>query len=230
MTQGTTLRIILVEDEPELLDNLVIGLSAHGLDVRGARDGVELEAALAQYPADIILLDLGLPGEDGLKIAERLGNDPQLGIIIITARGMTEDRIRGLECGADNYFVKPVDIIELAVAIKNLGRRLTKQVNAPAWRLQTEASCLMTPDGSIVSLTAQECILLSLLFDNIGHNVSRSDIFTALGQPDDIYSNPRIEVLISRLRLKVKKTSPYSPLPLRARHNMGYIFLAENTP
>ena len=219
------LSIVIVEDEAELRDYLMIGLSYHGFEVRGVGDGAELDDALAKKPAHIVLLDLGLPREGGLEIAARLRNNPALGIIMLTARSMTEERILGLESGADHYFVKPVDIGELVAAINNLARRLARPAATP-WSFSAQASSLQTPNGIAISLTAQECILLQLLFAHLGENVSRQLIFQALGQPDDISSNARIEVLISRLRAKVQKADPAVSLPLRARHNLGYILLA----
>jgi DNA-binding response OmpR family regulator len=228
MKHEKPLSIIVVEDEPELREYLMTGLSYFGFEMRGVGDGAALDATLAQKPAHIVLLDLGLPKEGGLEIAARLRGNPMLGIIMLTARSMTEERIQGLESGADNYFVKPVDIAELAAAMKNLGRRLARPA-ATAWSFSAKSSCLVTPNAVSISLTAQECILMELFFANLGKNVSRQQIFQALGQPDDISSNARIEVLISRLRAKVQKTDPAIPLPLRARHNIGYIFLAEDT-
>jgi DNA-binding response OmpR family regulator len=229
MNSENVLRVVIVEDEPELRENLALGLASHGFEVSSAGDGRELDAVMVSQSIDIVLLDLGLPGEDGLNIAERLRHDTRIGVIMLTARGMTRDRIRGLDCGADNYFVKPVDIAELASAINSLARRLVKPIKRTVWRLHAEASCLHSPNGISISLTAQECLLMRLMVAKMGQNVSRTDIFQAIGQPpDDIYSNARLEVLISRLRSKALKLDPATPLPLRARHNMGYILLAEN--
>lgn len=226
MDETNTLGIIIVEDETYLREVFITGLSDYGLNVRGVSNGVELDHALSQQQADIILLDLSLPGEDGLRIAERLRNDPALGIIILTGRDKTEDRIVGFDCGADNYFVKPVNIAELAAAITSLGRRI-KRPTRHTWVLNSEASCLMTPKKISVPLTAHECILLTILFERFGENVPRCEIFSALNLPDDISSNPRLEVLVSRLRSKVHKSDPGSKLPLRARHSRGYAFLSE---
>ena len=201
------------------------GLGYLGFEMRGAGDGAELDALLAERPPQIVLLDLGLPKEDGLEIAARLRGNPMLGIIILTARSMVDERILGLESGADHYFVKPVEIAELAAAITNLGRRLARP--ATPWNFSVQSSSLQTPSGVVIPLTAQECILLELLFAHLGTNVSRQQIFKALGQPDDISSNARVEVLISRLRAKVQKADTAVTLPLRARHNLGYVFLAE---
>jgi len=228
MKRDKKLHIVIVEDELELRDNIIIILASKGFDVRGVSDGTALDEVLATQPVDIVILDLGLPGEDGLKIAERLRNNSKIGVIMLTARGMKQDRILGLDSGADNYFVKPVDIDELAAAINSLGRRIARPPVITSWHLNVEASCLHTPNGISIQLTAKECLLLQLMFKHLGENVSRTDVFQAIGEPpDDNYSNPRLEVLISRLRSKALRFDPASPLPLRARHNIGYIFLAK---
>ena len=218
------LSIVVVEDEPELRDNLVIGLTSHGFSVCGVSDAASLYTLMAAQHVDVILLDLGLPGEDGIEVALRLKGKQEIGVIMVTARGMAEERLQGFESGADNYFVKPVNIAELAVAITNLGRRLVKRPDT-AWQLNTAASTICTPNGISVSLTNQECSLLNLLMSKIGVNVTFPEIFLALGQPDDIYAKARLEVLVCRLRSKVQKAEMVSPLPIKARHSIGYIFL-----
>jgi len=222
------LRVVIVEDEPELLENLTIGLTSRGFRVYGATNGAELDRLLASQSVDVVILDIGLPGEDGITISKRLNQaHPEYGIIMLTARGTTEDKITGMHNGADNYLVKPVDFRELEAAILSLARRLEKPAT-PGWSLNLAASSLQTPNGVNVSLTAQECMLLQLLLSNAGQNVSRSEILKTLGQPDEISSYPRLEVMISRLRSKTAKADPASPLPLKARHSIGYIFLVKD--
>lgn len=224
----SALRVVIVEDEPELLENLIVGLSAKGFQVSGAPDGAALDRLLVESPADVFVLDLGLPGEDGITIARRLHQaSPNCGIILLTASNTAQNKVNGMESGADNYLVKPVDLCVLAATINSLARRL-KKVITPGWDMNGAASSLKTPKGVSVSLTAQECILLNLLIDNAGRNISRSEILQELGQPDDVDFYPRLEVMISRLRSKVGKADPASPLPLKARHSMGYIFLLED--
>jgi predicted transcriptional regulator len=145
-----------------------------------------------------------------------------------TGRNMTQDQIHGLDSSADNYLVKPEYIDEHAAAIKCVECRIARTAATTSWNLNVEASCLHSPNGISIQLTAKECLLMKLMFKHLGKNVSRTDIFQAIGEPpDDAYSNPRLEVLISRLRSKILKHDPGSPLPLRARHNIGYIFLAK---
>ena len=225
-TGGLSLRIVVVEDNHELRDILVTGLRHFGHQTRGVVDGVALDAALAETPADIVILDLGLPGEDGISIARRLRAGRACGVVMVTARGRIDERVLGREMGADLYFVKPVDIRELNIALLNLGQRLVGKT-PPGWRFTALTSTLQTPRGVTISLTAQECILMQKLLETPGSNISRKDIFTALNQPDDLYADKRLEALVSRLRAKVKVADPGSELPVRARHNLGYAFLAE---
>ena len=217
-------QVIIVEDEPVLRDNLIIGLTAHGFQVRGVADGASLDIAMSDQPADVVVLDLGLPVEDGIDIANRLKGRTDLGLIMVTARSSADDRILGLESGADGYFVKPVNINELAVTIRNLEQRLVKRPDT-AWQLNTESSTLCTPSGISVFLTDQECRVMRLLLNKSGANVTYQEIFLVLGQPDDIYAKARLEVLVSRLRSKVMKADCSETLPIKARHSIGYIFL-----
>lgn len=145
---------------------------------------------------------------------------------MVTARGRLDERVLGRESGADLYFVKPVDIRELNAALVNLAHRLFKRAQ-PEWRFTVHNSTLQTPQGVIIRLTAQECILMQKLLETPGTNVSRREIFRALNQPDDIYADKRLETLISRLRGKVKSADATCQLPVHARHNRGYAFLAE---
>ncbi len=117
--------IVICEDDEELRRILVVGLRYFGIDACGVGDGVALDTALAADRATVVVLDIGLPGEDGLSIARRLSasSSSLMGIILLTARGSMEDRTQGICSGADAYFVKPVDLRELASAVQNLHRR-----------------------------------------------------------------------------------------------------------
>lgn len=223
------LRLIVVEDDNELRDILATGLTLFGHIVRSAPDAASLYNVLADFPADIVILDLGLPGEDGISLAMRLRQQGRsCGIIMLTARGKVDDRILGLSSGADLYFVKPVDIRELDAAIRSLSRRLFIDKNKKdSWRFDRQSANLITPRGKAIALSAHECILVGTLLASAGNSVSRQEIFAALHQPDDFYGDRRLETLISRLRAKVRAVDPESALPIRARHNLGYAFLAD---
>ena len=222
-----SLSIVVVGDEQEMRDQLVASLSYLGFEVRGVCDGNGLDSALAQKPAHIVLLDLGLPGEDGLKIVSRLRDDPTLGVIVLTARSLTEERVLGLQSGADHYFVKPVDLAELAAAMRNLGRRLVPPMAIP-WRFSAESSCLKSPNDISISLTARECIFLDLIFTRPGEFVSYQQIYDSLEESGDCTSKARVEVMISRLRSKVQRADPAAQRLLRNRHKLGYAIFVEN--
>jgi len=221
------LYVLVVEDDPKLRENLAIGLTYNGFEVAGVADGIELDAALANEHFDVIVLDLGLPGEDGIEIAKRIRKRANTGLIMVTARGMTEDRIIGFESGADLYFVKPVDIKELAASIRGLERRLVQPFQSEWW-LDFSSSRLITPNGISIKLNANERSVLKLLLANIGKDVSRAIILEILGFPDEISFYPRLDVLISRLRSKVVAADPSLSLPIQTRYSLGYTFLKES--
>ena len=218
-----TLRVIIVEDDEGLRTVLVKILSSLGHDVRGVGDGTSLDAAMADYPADVVVLDLNLPGEDGVHIAQRLRATNRCGIIMTTSRALVDQRLEGFSSGADLYFVKPIEPMELHAALLNLGRRLTPSDSS--WRFDPLHSVLTTPRNISINLTSQECIVLKLLVAAPGQTVPRAEIFSALGHPDDEYGRKRLETLLSRLRSKAHSHDPGSELPLRARHSIGYAFL-----
>lgn len=228
MDPKQSLNIAVVEDEPRLRETMLMALASFGHRARGAADGTGLDLLLQEEAADIVLLDLGLPGEDGIAIAQRLRRRWRGGIVMVTARDHLDERILGMENGADLYFVKPVDFRELDAGLRSLARRLPPASDqaAAGWRFSAAASTLRTPAGVEIALTARECILLQLLFAEPGRNVSRATIFAALGDPNCHHADLRLERMISRLRAKVRKLDGSSALPVRARHNIGYVFLA----
>lgn len=227
--------LALVEDDEDLREEIVEALVDHGFDVRGFPASRELYLGLMQRPCDIAILDIGLPGEDGFSIMEHLRAATQAGIIMLTARGQTGDRVRALRGGADIYLVKPVDIEELAANIVSLARRLNKVPDkAPApveqpgektgtafWRLSSDSWVLLSPGGGKVQLSTSERTVLEALMHQAGATVSRETLVTALGHhPDDVFSN-RLDMLISRLRRKVQQATG-EPLPLRSVRGAGF--------
>ncbi|MEI6874952.1 MAG: response regulator transcription factor, partial [Spirochaetota bacterium] len=175
------LRVIFVEDEEELREVLVAVHSRFGHDARGCGDGASLDRLLADYPADVIVLDLNLPGEDGISISRRIRAGSNCGIIMMTSRGQLTERLKGFECGADIYFVKPIEPVELNAAIESLARRLvpTSTQAKAAWHFDPRLSELTTPRGIEIELTAQECTVMKLLLASPGQTVHRLDIFSA---------------------------------------------------
>ena len=220
-------RVLACEDDPVFRALLTFSFRKLGLPLFLVEDGNALDAALERVSPDILLLDLGLPGEDGLSIARRIRRrHPRLGIVMITGRGQLEDRLRGFREGADLYFVKPVDMRELEAAIRNLHRRLLPPPPVRgSWSLQASRSTLETPSGVEVPLTHNEQLFMTRLLNQSGVAVERDALMVALGYAPDPHGAHRLETLVSRLRRKVKDQAPEEPLPVQARHGSGYAFL-----
>lgn len=224
------LNVVVVEDDKDLRKTLVYGLNAQGLSVRGVGTAAELYSLLKVEDIDIVCLDLGLPDEDGIDVASRLPSD--IGLIMVTARGMDDERIIGHQSGADLYFVKPVNIVELAMAAVNLGKRVKdhKLANTRAqnpWKHMPEKATLETPGGVAIKLTPNECVLVNALFGKLNSCVSKAEILTSLGYQDEINFYPRLDMLISRLRAKALKMDPHHPIPIKSRHSLGYSFVVD---
>jgi DNA-binding response OmpR family regulator len=236
-------RIIVVEDEADLRDDLVEYLDRCGFEVRGASRGAELDRLLESGPADVIVLDINLPDEDGFSVARRIRASSHAAIIMLTARSSLIDRVIGLELGADVYLVKPVDFREVEAQVKALMRRMQKGTTPPAapepppaaapaaaadarkaWVFDDIEWRIQPPTGAAVPLTATEYKFLSLLVTAPGEPVTRQDISIALtGRDWDPYSRS-IDSLVRRLRIKVEERSGCA-LPVQAVHGVGYAFV-----
>ncbi|MBC7950929.1 MAG: response regulator transcription factor [Rhodospirillaceae bacterium] len=229
--------IAVVEDETSLRADLVEYLSACGHDVIGCEDGPALDRAQSARPADIIILDVNLPGEDGFSIAKRLRDHSEVGIIMLTARGVNVDRVVGLEIGADVYLVKPIELRELEAQVRTLARRLKAQPVtaapmtqplAPAstsWAYDQVAWALVAPGGATLKLTANERVFINLLVDRPGEPVSRADIFRALGKREWDMGDRSVDSMVRRLRSKGEEVLGHD-LPIEAVHGTGYAFAA----
>ncbi|QCG90369.1 response regulator transcription factor [Azospirillum sp. TSH100] len=238
----------MVEDEADLRDDLVEYLDRCGFEVLGASRGAELDRLLDAGPADVIVLDINLPDEDGFSVARRVRASSSAAIIMLTARSGLIDRVIGLELGADVYLVKPVDFREVEAQVKALMRRMQKGTAAqPAVELSPAGTAtapvasapaesrkawvfddiewrIQPPTGAAVPLTATEYKFLSLLVTAPGEAVSRQDISIALtGRDWDPYSRS-IDSLVRRLRIKVEERSGCA-LPVQAVHGVGYAFV-----
>lgn len=229
-------RIAVVEDEASLRGDLVEYLSACGHAVTGCEDGAALDRALAVHPVDMVILDVNLPGENGFSIAKRLRDHSEIGIIMLTARGVNVDRVVGLEIGADVYLVKPVELRELEAQVRTLARRIQAAPPAPmpapaaaphptGWVYDQVAWALVAPGGAALKLTANERIFVNLLVERPGEPVSRADIFRALGKREWDVGDRSVDSMVRRLRAKGEETLG-GELPIEAVHGTGYAFAA----
>jgi DNA-binding response OmpR family regulator len=234
-------RIAVVEDETNLQADLVEYLTACGHHVWGCIDGVALDSLLDQERVDIVILDINLPGEGGFSIAGRLRAQSEIGIVMLTARGLGVDRVVGLEVGADVYMVKPVELRELEAQVRSLSRRLhatpgttaegTAAAAAPAgdpgteWIFDQLTWTLIAPNGRSVKLTGNERVFMSLLVHRPGEPVSRDDIFNALGKRGWNPADRSVDSMVRRLRAKGAEMFG-QPLPIESVHGIGYAFAA----
>jgi DNA-binding response OmpR family regulator len=230
-------RILVVDDEEDIRDLLANYLSGFGFEVASVPDGVAMRAEFARAPADLVLLDLVLPGEDGLSLARELRAQPRApGIIIVTGRGQPVDRIIGLELGADDYVAKPFDLRELAARVRSVLRRL-KADRAPApalaserfdfagWRLDLSSRSLTRPDGADVPLTTGEFDLLTAFVQHPNRALSRDRLMEIMHHREAGPFDRAIDVQVGRLRRKIEPDSS-QPRYIRTERGAGYIFTA----
>ena len=218
-------RVALVEDDLDLLEDVAFSLRDEGFEVVTCGCGQELDRAMAQAKFDVVILDIGLPGEDGLSIARRLrASQPELGIVMLTARTVSSARVKGMEEGADAYLGKPTDLRELALVIHALVRRLDsgKPPDATALTLVVTDNLLLTPGGTSLDLTPTETLLLSRLARMSGHKASRRQIIEGFGEAYFDYDERRLEAIVSRLRRKLESIGLPSDT-LQAVRGSGYV-------
>ena len=219
--------VYLVDDDVDFREELVSGLSRLGLTVHGFDSAPSLYRAYAARPSDIVILDIGLDGEDGLSIAAHLRASQSVGIIMATARGSIDDKANGLRNGADAYLVKPIDIRELAATVVALGERLqsTRPPStrpASRWALLEGGWVLVDGKGNRLRLTSAEQRLLERLFAERGETVERRALVEALGGDVYDYNYTHLDTIVSRMRRRAKKSN--MTLPLHAIRGIGFAF------
>lgn len=224
------IRIILVEDDEVFRDLVEANLTLQGHQVTGVRDGAALYRELIERPADIVVLDVDLPGDSGLLIASQLRAMQRTrlyGIIMLTSDSDMTTRLAGFDSGADVFLVKPTNPLEINAQILSLYRRLTQYAQPgeqTPWRFSRNSWKLIAPSGADIVLTHLETLLIDILADSPGRPVRRKDIIaTALQQDPLAYDERRLEAVVSRLRRKIAKFYDASQ-PIKVAHSVGYIF------
>jgi DNA-binding response OmpR family regulator len=216
-------RVIVVEDNVDLLDDLVFQLDEAGFFVRGATDGIKMDSLLEMEAANVVVLDVNLPFESGFQIAQRLRNNGLLGIIMHTARNQLDDKLRGLENGADVYLVKPIDRRELIGCINSLWRRINPVAQEVCWQLDSRMRILIAPDGKKLCLTPQDIKIIQLLHIRPSEIFSRKQIVQALGIEYLSTPDARINMMVSRLRQKLNDFD--ASLTIQTWRNEGYSYV-----
>ncbi|MBU6959058.1 response regulator [Pseudomonas sp. CVAP len=231
-------RVLIVDDDPLIRELLHAYLSQEGYEVHCAATAELAETFLASQTVDLVMLDIRLPGKDGLTLTRELRVRSEVGIILITGRNDEIDRIVGLECGADDYVIKPLNPRELVSRAKNLVRRVrhaqTPQPVAAiprpvkqfaAWALDTDRRRLIDHAGSETLLTHGEYQLLSVFLRNSGHTLSRDQLMDQIRNREWVPNDRSIDVLVGRLRRKLND-DPAEPQLIITIHGAGYLFTA----
>lgn len=224
--------IVIVEDEPVTRAKLAAYFKTEGYRVSEAEDGSAMRDILADRPADLLLIDIQLPDEDGLQLTRELRARSEVGIILVTGRSDTVDRIVGLEIGADDYVTKPFDQRELLARAKNLLRRVRKSSSPPeqgqvrkflGWTLDLGNRTLIDKSGEFMDLTRAEFKALSLLSSNPGKVLTRDRLLHEIAHRDWDPSDRTVDVVIRRLRQKLNDDSRH-PRIIITSHGEGYLF------
>ncbi|MCZ7560749.1 MAG: response regulator [Burkholderiaceae bacterium] len=221
-------RILVVDDDEGLRELLMRYLADNGYDVAGVAEGVAMKRHLATHPVDLILLDVMLPGENGLSLARALGAEGSPPIIMLSARGEEIDRVVGLEIGADDYLPKPFSHRELLARIAAVLRR--RAVPAPAGRLRRfgpfevdlEARRL-TRNGQEVEISGAEFKLLEVLLEHPDRVLSRDALVELLKGYERTPFDRMVDVRVTRLRRRIEP-DPARPIYLRTVWGEGYLF------
>lgn len=248
-----TAAIIVCDDEPDLREAVAEYLARRGLDVRRAEDAAALRRLLAERPADLVILDIAMPGEDGLSVARALRAEGDIGIVMLTAAGDVVDRVVGLEVGADDYIAKPVDLRELLARMRAVLRRReatqqalgTMTAGAPAAPqataaaqpatqagkrvrmgrtwLDLDARRLTGADGVEIPLGPSEFALLRAFAERPGRVLSRETLLDLAHPRGDEHFDRSIDVRIARIRRKVEAV-PERPAVIKTIRGAGYVF------
>lgn len=230
-------RALIVDDDREICALLCTYLADFGIAARGVHDGAAMRRAMTEQTPDVIILDLMLPGEDGLTLCRQLRASGNIPVIMLTARGEPADRVVGLELGADDYVVKPFDPRELVARIHTVLRRSRgdaaagggagegerERISFEGWTLDVSTRQLTTPRQVVVPLSNAEFRLLWTFIERPRRVLNRDQLMDAArGQASTAYDRS-IDLLVSRLRQKLDD-DPRDPKLLKTIRGEGYLF------
>lgn len=217
------MKILLVEDDPVLGEAVMLATRQTGFDVDWARDGIQASNALADYLYDAVLLDLGLPRREGLEVLRGLRKGgSSVPVMILTARDTVEDRVRGLDAGADDYLLKPFALDELLARLRALIRRASGKVDSETLlgKLRFDSINRQAWIGEIpLVLSAREISVLEILLSHTGRVIAKEAIADRLTGWDDGVGDNAVEVYIHRLRRKLND----SGVSIRTLRGLGYM-------
>ena len=232
---ATSARVLIVEDDREVRETVADYLGSHGYEVRQAADGNAMRRLIGGEVPDLVLLDVRLPGEDGLSLARWLRERHDVAIIMVTAAGEVIDRVVGLEVGADDYIGKPFDLRELLARVKSVLRRAAPGAKAASSRRVAFGSCqldldrhqLIDASGAEVALTAMEFDLLRTFAEHPNRVLSRDQLLTLTRNREWEPFDRSIDIRIARLRRKIED-DPDNPRTIKTIRGSGYIFIPKD--
>jgi two-component system phosphate regulon response regulator OmpR len=230
-------RVLIVDDDADIRETTGEYLSENGFEIALAADGEQMRAAFAQAVPDVVLLDLNLPGEDGLALTRWLRANHDVGIIMVTGAGEVVDRVVGLEVGADDYLAKPFDLRELRARMKSVlrrsGSRKDGRAAAPAAQRVKVGRCLLDlsthqltdESGAELPITGMEFDLLRVFIENANRVLSRDQLLTLTRNREWEPFDRSIDIRIARLRRKIE-VDPGKPAAIRTVRGAGYMFVS----
>ena len=223
-------RILLVDDEPTMLKGLKYSLEQDGYEILTAQDGEEALSVFSENDVDLVLLDVMLPKMDGIQVCQRIREQSNVPIIMLTAKGEDMDKILGLEYGADDYMTKPFNVLEVKARIKSIFRRTTQPVRVEEKKTvrvhDMEVNLVnrsVTLGGKDIRLTAKEFDLLQLFIQNRGKVFSREAMLETVWKYDYLGDARTVDVHIRRLREKIERV-PSQPEFIFTKWGVGYYF------
>lgn len=233
---STGMHLLVVDDDTDVLDLLRRYFTGQGFEVSTAENGAGMRDTIARTTVDLVLLDLGLPGEDGFELTRQLRKSWNGALIIITGRGESVDRVVGLELGADDYVTKPFDLRELLARVRSVLRRAAPGAGAAgeasevAFRfgnflLIPQSRTLRTTSGETIALTTGEYDLLRVLVEHPNRVLSRDELMEHIHGRNAGPFDRAIDVQIGRLRRKIE-SDPANPELIKSVRGAGYLFSA----
>ena len=222
------INVILVEDDDAFRVCLSEILELSGISVSGVNCAMDFYKAINTNQYDVAIIDIGLPDHSGLRLVEFLRENSNIGIILVSGLSAIENRVEGYNCGADHFFVKPVDNIELVAAINSLYARLSTspavlEDNIGYWNLDKGSWKIISPAGLQVKMTAKEMTFMTPLMSSAGENITRQDLSNILNYSANDYGNRSMDAMVRRLRKKSAQELN-EHLPVQTVHAVGYCF------
>ncbi len=217
--------LALVDDDAEYSEYLAQHLEALGVDVHHFADSNDLLTGDQPFGYGFYIVDLMLPGVDGVDLIGVLRRRTQVGILVVSGRAAPDVFARVIDVGADMYLAKPVSFEQVVVAVRGVHRR----VSAPApraWVLEPRGARLVAPDGALVSLSETDLAVMQSFLEARGETVTREALCRRLGHPDTPEAENLLSATVYRLRRRIERATPL-PVPLQTQARVGYTFRAE---